>query len=401
MDGFKIPKYVAEVLSSLTAAGYAACLVGGCVRDLLQGRRPHDWDVCTSALPEETTAVFPRTRPTGLRHGTVTILVGGHGVEVTTFRAEGGYSDHRHPDRVTFVRDLACDLSRRDFTVNAMALDASGRLTDLFGGQEDLRQGVIRCVGNAEQRFEEDALRMLRALRFSARFGFGIEADTMAALRAKAPLAAALAPERVRAELEQILLSPRPELFALAIETGLLNTWLYPAAGDVRLLRRIGRLPKQARVRWSALAIVLARAGAIPSLEDFFLELRMDNHTIRTAAICSNLLWRDAPNTPAGWKRQLRRFGAEAVEDAARCRDALYGGNSHAALLAVLRDGECWSLRELAVGGADLAALGLRGPALGQTLDRLLDHVIEHPEDNERERLLALWEEQAWTAGNN
>ena len=400
MDSFEIPKYVTRVLSVLSAEGYAACLVGGCVRDMLLGKRPHDWDVCTSARPEEIMAVFPRTRPTGLQHGTVTVLAGGRGVEVTTFRAEGGYADHRHPDHVTFVRDLERDLSRRDFTVNAMAMDLSGHVTDPFGGQRDLRCGVIRCVGDPERRFEEDALRMLRALRFAARFGFPIEDGTMAALREKAALAATLAPERVRVEMEQMLLSPRPELMQTAIDAGLLDAYLSPAP-VADSLRRLTRLPRQARVRWCALSVLLEWAGAIPSVEDFLIELRLDRQTTRCAAICSALLWESAPETAAGWKRQLRCYDVEPVECAARCRDALHGGRSLAALKSVLASGECWSLKDLAVDGEILSARGLRGREIGQTLNRMLDHVIEHPEDNDRERLLTLWEEQAWTAGNN
>lgn len=202
------PRYVRRVLNSLSSRGHIACLVGGCVRDMLLGVYPNDWDISTSALPEEVMELFPDTIPTGIKHGTVTVKQGSRRVEVTTFRRDGGYTDHRHPDEVSFVGDLTSDLSRRDFTINAMAVNPDGLITDLFGGIRDLRNGLIRCVGVPGVRFKEDALRMFRALRFSARLGFEIEEGTRMAIEKCAPLAADIAAERVGEELQKLLVSP-------------------------------------------------------------------------------------------------------------------------------------------------------------------------------------------------
>lgn len=198
----------ADCLGLLTRMGYEAYPVGGCVRDLLLGRVPGDVDACTSALPGEVMALFPDAIPTGLKHGTVTVPTLSGPVEITTFRAETGYADGRHPDAVAFGVGLTEDLARRDFTVNAMALDRDGRVIDPFGGREDLKAGMIRCVGDPDRRFAEDALRMLRAARFAAQLGFAIEEDTAAALKRNARRAALVSGERVKAELEKILCSP-------------------------------------------------------------------------------------------------------------------------------------------------------------------------------------------------
>ena len=221
-----MPEYVLEILRRLTDAGFSAYAVGGCVRDTLMGRPPHDWDVATSASCVQVAALFEKTVPTGLPYGTVTVLLPGGQAEVTTFRRDGAYRNGRRPESVEFVSDLREDLSRRDFTVNAMAMDARGRLVDLFGGREDLARGVLRCVGEPERRFSEDALRMLRAVRFSAQLGFAVDPATLAALRRLAPLAEKLSAERVLAELQKTLLSPRPEAAALMIEYGLLGRFM-------------------------------------------------------------------------------------------------------------------------------------------------------------------------------
>ena len=214
------PKYVKHIMITLQARGHAVCLVGGCVRDMILGVQPQDWDICTSALPEQVMDIFPQSRPTGLKHGTVTVIENAKSVEVTTFRSESSYTDHRHPDSVSFVGDLTADLSRRDFTMNAIAVHTDGLVSDPFGGMDDIKNKLIRCVGDPEKRFEEDALRMFRAIRFSARLDFAIEPATRAAIIKKAPLAAALAAERVRDETEKILLTKRPELVFDLIRDG-------------------------------------------------------------------------------------------------------------------------------------------------------------------------------------
>lgn len=384
------PKYVRDILFRLRARGFLAYLVGGCVRDMLLGTRPQDWDICTSALPEEILSVFPSSRPTGLQHGTVTVAVGSRAVEVTTFRAEGRYSDHRRPDSVSFVGDLTTDLSRRDFTLNAIALLPDGLIIDPFGGLDDLRAKRIRCVGDPELRFEEDALRMLRALRFSARLGFEIERGTLAAIEKKSPLASFLAAERVRGELEKILLSPAPEEIFRLLSLGLLDAYLLRRPLCGRVFERLARLPRKALERWAALCRLLLDAGAIHSAESFLLSLRLDSRTVRCCDACMALMEQPAPTGAAEWKRLLRLHGVDVVSCAARCRDALFGGNHYRALKTVLKSGDCFSMRHLAVNGDDLVALGYRGRELGDMLNFLLDYVIEYPANNRRELLLSL-----------
>lgn len=383
------PKYVRQVLVTLQGRGYPAFLVGGCVRDMLLGIQPHDWDVTTAALPQQILELFPGSCLTGRQHGTVTVRLNSHQVEVTPFRTEGRYTDHRHPDLVQFVTDLTADLSRRDFTVNAMALSPDGMVSDPFGGAADLRRGVIRCVGEPERRFEEDALRMLRALRFSAKLGFAIDLFTMEAIREKAPLCAVLAPERVREEMEKILLSPAPEKALEAVNLGLLDAYLYKRLPE-NVPERLAALPRRALERWAGFAWLLERYGCVASAESLLQALRLDGRSIHLGALTAAVLNAPLPETAADWKRCLRRCGAEAAVCAARCADAFLSPGHARAVKAVLRSGECFSLRELAVTGKDLTDLGLQGKAVGEMLDFLLDYVIDYPANNRRELLLSL-----------
>ena len=387
------PKYVRQILVTLRARGHLAYLVGGCVRDMLLGVRPQDWDICTSALPEQVLDIFPGARPTGLKHGTVTVRINSRSAEVTTFRTESGYADHRHPDTVRFVGDLRSDLSRRDFTINAMALSPEGVLMDPFGGAADLEKRLIRCVGSPELRFEEDALRMFRALRFAAKLGFQLEEETLRAIGKKAPLAADLAAERVRDEVEKILLSPAPDTVQLLMAQGLMDAYARPPLAGAESFAPLSRLPRKALDRWAGLSFILLRQGCISSAEDFLSRLRLDSRTIRCCTAAEALLARPMPASPVEWKRLLSRWGVDAVNCASTCADAVFGVRSRPALKAVLKSGDCFSLKHLAIGGDELLALGLSGRALGGTLNALLDYVIEHPEANRPEPLLALAEE--------
>ena len=390
MENIAPPKYVRQVLRSLQARGHVAYLVGGCVRDMALGVRPHDWDICTGALPEQVMEVFPGALPTGLKHGTVTVRINSRSVEVTTFRSEENYADHRHPETVRFVGELTTDLSRRDFTINAMALSPDGLIMDPFGGLTDLEHRCIRCVGSPELRFEEDALRMFRALRFSARLDFTIEEATLAAIEKKAHLASALAAERIRDEVEKTLLTPRPETVGLMQHLGLLDVFLCARADALPELKLLTKLPRKALDRWMALCVILRRRGLISSVEDFLTALRLDSRTIRCCTDGAALLEGRKPRGAPEWKRILRRWGVDTVSCAARCRDALDGGSSSRELKSVLKSGECFSMKHLAVSGDDLTALGLKGRELGEMLNFLLDYVIEYPENNRRELLLSL-----------
>lgn len=370
------PKYVLNILCALDSAGHRAVLAGGCVRDSLLGRRPSDWDIASSASPEEVLALFPRCVPTGIKHGTVTVLSGGGSVEVTAFRAEGGYSDHRRPDSVSFGCPLEADLARRDLTVNAMAMDAAGEITDPFGGRDDLRRRLLRCVGEPERRFDEDALRMLRTVRFSAQLGFEIEPRTLEAIRALAHLASGLSAERVRDELLKTLRSPAPGLVWQLVDLGLLDACLAP--GDASAPREaLDVLPIYARLAHFCRDLELG--GYIMSTDRFLAALRFDGETLRRTASAVEVL----KSGSRDWKRLLRDHGEAAV---------LAAHPKTRALRAVLRSGECWELSSLAIGGRELAALGYSGPELGRELRRLLDHVIDYPADNRADILCKLVE---------
>lgn len=370
------PKYVLNILCALGSAGHRAVLAGGCVRDSLLGRRPSDWDIASSASPEEVLALFPRCVPTGIKHGTVTVLSGGGSVEVTAFRAEGGYSDHRRPDSVSFGCPLEADLARRDLTVNAMAMDAAGEITDPFGGRDDLRRRLLRCVGEPERRFDEDALRMLRTVRFSAQLGFEIEPRTLEAIRALAHLASGLSAERVRDELLKTLRSPAPGLVWQLVDLGLLGACLAP--GDASAPREaLDVLPIYARLAHFCRDLELG--GYIMSTDRFLAALRFDGETLRRTASAVEVL----KSGSRDWKRLLRGHGEAAV---------LAAHPKNRALRAVLRSGECWELSSLAIGGRELAALGYSGPELGRELRRLLDHVIDCPADNRADILCKLAE---------
>lgn len=370
------PKYVLNILCALDSAGHRAVLAGGCVRDSLLGRRPSDWDIASSASPEEVLALFPRCVPTGIKHGTVTVMSGGGSVEVTAFRAEGGYSDHRRPDSVSFGCPLEADLARRDLTVNAMAMDAAGEITDPFGGRDDLRRRLLRCVGEPERRFDEDALRMLRTVRFSAQLGFEIEPRTLEAIRALAHLASGLSAERVRDELLKTLRSPAPGLVWQLVDLGLLCACLAP--GDASAPREaLDVLPIYARLAHFCRDLELG--GYIMSTDRFLAALRFDGETLRRTASAVEVL----KSGSRDWKRLLRGHGEAAV---------LAARPKNRALRAVLRSGECWELSSLAIGGRELAALGYSGPELGRELRRLLDHVIDCPADNRADILCKLVE---------
>lgn len=376
MNTIQPPKYVIHILNTLERSGYEARLVGGCVRDTLLHRRPNDWDVATAAAPEAVTELFERTVPTGIRHGTVTVLYGGSACEVTTYRVEGAYSDHRRPDSVRFTSRLEEDLSRRDFTINAMAMDASLAITDPFGGREDLSRRLIRCVGDARERFTEDALRMLRAVRFAAQLDFALDSAALEAIAGCAPLCSALSPERVAAELRAVLASRDPDMVWLMTNLGLLNAWLTPREGE---RTHLGALPRCARL--AHFCRDLSRCGSITSTDTFLRSLRMDTRSVKTCSAAAEIL----ASGSRDYKRLLRDYGEDAV---------LASYPKSRRLRAVLRSGECWSLASLAITGGELAALGYAGRELGEELRRLLEHVIDCPEDNRSEILCKLASER-------
>ena len=394
------PQYVTDILSRLESQGFSAYMVGGCVRDIILGRRPHDWDICSSALPEEILAIFPHSIPTGIKHGTVTVKSHGSSSEVTTFRSDGEYKDHRRPESVSFLAGLKGDLERRDFTVNALALPLSGELCDLFGGRDDIENKLIRCVGDPDRRFEEDALRMLRAFRFSAVLGFEIEPSTLAAIRKNAPLSAFLAKERVRDELEKALLSDSPQTVSRVIEYGLIDE-LVDDASVLPDLLALKRLPKNRSQRWAGLCALLLKNGVIKDSASFLSLLRLDTSAVRNCSEGCKLALERSPDDVLSWKKLLAENSVEIALCAAAACETLYGSGHLKLLRSVLKSGEVYSVRQLAVSGDDITNLGFRGVEVGAVLSSLLYHVLEQPVNNDRPLLLSMARELAAAQGKN
>lgn len=383
------PKYVKHVLMTLEVGGFRAFLVGGCVRDMYMGRRPNDWDICTDALPTAIMSLFPGSIPTGIKHGTVTVKTGNRLVEVTTFRTEGNYIDHRRPENVSFISDLTGDLNRRDFTLNAIALSLSGIVFDPFGGRADIQNRLIRCVGEPALRFEEDALRMFRAIRLSATLGFDIDDRTFEAIREHAHLACVLSAERVRDEIGKMLISPAPDKISRAVALGLLDKYTNQPS-ELPELSRISSLPKNKQPRWAGLCAQFQRCGLIDETEAFLSALRLDGNTVKNCSLGVDLAFGNLPETRSDWKKLLARYGVDICFCAAAAGDILSGNGFTPMLKSVLKSGECFSLKRLDITGDDLMKLGYKGTELGKLLRYLLMHVLENPQDNSRDTLMRI-----------
>ena len=386
----QLPYEVEWVIGKIRDAGYEAFAVGGCVRDTLLGRTPEDWDVTTSARPEAVKAIFERTVDTGLQHGTVTVLKNRKGYEVTTYRIDGEYHDGRHPDSVEFTPNLLEDLKRRDFTINAMAYSHETGIVDEFGGMEDLKAGIVRCVGRPEDRFTEDALRLLRALRFSAQLGFEIEESTYAAIKTIAPNLAKVSKERVQVELTKLLLSAHPERILLLKETGL-SAQIVPGFDAVfapALFSELSRLPAEKSLRWAGFLLCQREKQAEAVLKG----LKMDNGTIGNVSRMIEGAKETLPLEKPAIRRAMSRYTPYQLEGALKLKELM--GSPDAEEIRrlreeIIRDGDCVSLKELAVKGRDLLEAGVeRGPMVGKILDHLFDLVLLHPEKNDRELLL-------------
>lgn len=386
MSTVSLPDYVDAVLARFNNRGIEAYVVGGCVRDILMGRVPNDYDICTSALPQMIMELFPDSLPTGIKHGTVTVRSEGHNVEITTFREDGEYSDSRHPDQVHFLSGVEGDLTRRDFTINAMAMDRYGRIKDLFGGENDIKAGIIRCVGDPAKRFSEDALRMFRAIRFSAQLGFDTDITVMEAVCKLSPAASTLSSERIRDEIEKTLLSPTPRLAGTYFEMGLMDR--FSSRGYSDEFENLKRAPVNARQRWSALCAVLIRGAYISDSAEFLTRLRLDSKTVRAASGGAEIAVRGDISDSVGWKHCIAKNGVEASICAASSMDVVYGIGHRAALDETLTSGECMRISELALDGNDLLKYGLRGTEIGRAQNMLLEQVISHPEVNTKENLL-------------
>ena len=390
----KIPAPAEEILTKLNENGYEAYVVGGCVRDMILGREPGDWDITTSALPEQVKQVFRRTVDTGIQHGTVTVMMGDEGYEVTTYRIDGEYADGRHPDSVTFTPSLTEDLKRRDFTVNAMAYNGNTGLVDEFGGMEDLDRGIIRCVGEPMDRFSEDAMRILRAIRFSAQLGFAIEGRTYEAIRAIAPNMVHVSKERIQAELTKLLLSPHPGHISMVYEIGI-SPYVSETFHKVPLLGMPSvpaQVPPVRHMRWAAFLRKCMPDEAVKILKD----LKLDNDTINR--VRTLISWQDYGLGPDKYSIRIAmsRMEPDLFDDLLEFRMCLSEAGArqdlgHTALLVdeIRRAGDCISLKTLAVGGNDIIKAGIRpGREVGLTLARLLEMVLEDPARNTKEYLL-------------
>lgn len=427
----QIPEHALTVVERLERYGYEAYVVGGCVRDSLLGRSPKDWDVCTNALPEEVLRVFRRFHviKTGLQHGTVTVMVSHQPVEVTTFRIDGAYTDNRHPDSVNFVSRVEEDLARRDFTINAMAYNPTRGLVDAFGGQEDLRAGIIRCVGEPDARFNEDGLRILRALRFAARYNFGIETETAFSIHRNRHLLENVSVERIFAELKGILVGEGvlgmmqafPDVFAVIIPE------LAPAIGfdqrnphhcyDVwtHIAHAVQAGPADEVLRLALLLHDIAKPATFTLGEDgkghfydhgqvgadmardILLRLKSDTATLQNVVTLVREHDRVLPTTAPGMRRLIGKLGIGTLQQLLSIKQADMSAQSthereqkqatlrEARLLLedVLDEAPAFTVSDLAITGRDLIALGVKpGPAMGNILKTLLTEVQDELLDN-------------------
>lgn len=432
-----LPEDVKAILHTLQEAGYEAYAVGGCIRDSLLGRRPDDWDITTSAKPQETKALFGKTIDTGIQHGTVTVIRHGRGYEVTTYRVDGEYEDGRHPKEVTFTASLKEDLRRRDFTVNAMAYNEEDGLVDLFGGRQDLEQKIIRCVGEANERFEEDALRIMRAVRFSAQLGFSIEERTKEAIRGHAGRLRQVSAERIQVELTKLVISPNPDFLRIAWETGITAVVLPEfdhlmeqpqnnphhcfSVGEHTLHAMQAVRPDKC-LRLAMLLHDVAKPLCLTTdaegIDHFhghaqkgermaaqiLKRLRYDNHT--TELVSRLVKWHDVAIAPEkkAVRRAASRMGKElfplilevkaadlaAQSDYQRTEKREWLERLRGLYEEIEREGNCLTIKDLAVNGRDLIQAGITpGPQLGLALQQLLEIVLEDPEKNTREYLLS------------
>lgn len=407
----RLPEEVKDIIATIEKNGCQAYAVGGCVRDSILGRTPDDWDITTSAVPGQIKSFFKRTVDTGIKHGTVTVMIDKTGYEVTTYRIDGEYKDGRHPESVEFSVRLIDDLKRRDFTINAMAYNETDGLVDEFDGIGDLQRGIVRCVGNAQERFTEDALRMMRAIRFSAQLGFEIDRDTFSAIEAMAPNIAKVSMERVQVELVKTLLSDNPDYVKLYAETGLFKEILPSvysiltgkyAKSTMVMLKNAGKIPV---LRYAALLNFLEPSEAKKTLKS----LKLDNYTVDTVTkLVENSRVVIEENEPAV-REAIYKYGRNLMElmlehDRATLAAkeeitgiSMNGKRKHLKVLGIMyRDiterGDCISIKDLDITGNDLMEYGLKGPAIGETLEKLLHIVIENPKLNEKSTLIALIE---------
>ena len=432
----QLPEKVKRIIQTITDAGYEAYAVGGCIRDSILGREPDDWDITTSAMPYQVKELFPRTIDTGILHGTVTVMLDKEGFEVTTYRIDGEYEDSRHPREVTFTPSLIEDLKRRDFTIHAMAYNDEAGLVDIFDGMRDIEKGLIRCVGNPMERFTEDALRMMRAVRFSAQLGYEIEEQTCKAIRQLAPNLCHISAERIQAELVKLVISPHPENLRIAWETGI-TAVILPEFNDCmktqqhnphhcysvgeHTLKAMEAIRADKVLRLTMLFHDIGKPEKLitdekgidhfyghPALSEemsrnILRRLKFDNHTIH---LVSRLVrYHDYKVEPVqrNVRRAIMKVGEDIFPYLFEVKQADIDAQSdhlrqeklknledvRRIYEQIIEEQQCVSLKTLAVTGKDLIEAGMKpGKELGEVLQRLLDFVVEDPSRNKKELLL-------------
>jgi len=381
---FILPKSIKYVLDTLIKNGHKAYIVGGCVRDLLCGKTPHDYDVATSALPHETQSLFKKTIATGLKHGTVTVMLDGRPIEVTTFRTEDTYDDNRHPENVNFVTDVRKDLSRRDFTVNAMCYNESDGLIDLFGGIDDIKNKTLRAVGDAETRFKEDALRILRLFRFSATLEFYIEKNTFDAAIKHSNLLKNISAERIFTELQKTAMGNNAPIIVPLLQTNALQGY-YLEANDLSVLNA---LPLKQNLR--VFTLLYLTSNNLPLTVE---NLKCSNVFKEYCFIMSSLATHDFIDNKISIKKALNFADYDIVYDAlVYYREILNRDVSSAFKLLdeIITQKEPYKISHLDISGNDIATSGLSGKQIGEKLNNLLQEVIKNPALNKREKLLKL-----------
>lgn len=432
----QLPEKVNTIIQTLQEHGYEAYAVGGCVRDSLLGREPGDWDITTSASPDETKKLFARTVDTGIEHGTVTVLLGKEGFEVTTYRIDGKYEDSRHPTEVIFTRNLREDLLRRDFTINAMAYNDTEGIVDIFGGMDDLKRKIIRCVGNARERFGEDALRIMRGVRFAAQLGFSLEKETKEAMAELAPTLEKISAERIQTELVKLLVSDSPELIREAYHLGI-TAVILPEFDEMmrtgqetkyhrydvgeHTVQAVCNVPPDKVLRLTMLLHDVAKPEmktvdadgtahfkghdirGEQKAKEILRRLKFDNDTIHK--VTKLIRWHDyrMPAEKKNVRKAMSKISAELfpmyllVKRADILAHSMYRREEELENLSglqkcyeeIVADHECVSLKQLAVTGTDLIGIGMKpGKQIGEVLNELLRIVLEYPEFNNKEHLL-------------
>ncbi len=399
MENFFIPPYVSSVLTKIEDSGYEAWLVGGCVRDMLGNILPHDYDIASNAPCSAICGMFDRVIETGIKHGTVTVISDGHPIEVTRYRIDGSYADHRRPNSVDFTAEFENDLKRRDFTVNAIGYSEKRGLFDPFGGQNDLKLGILRTVGDPCMRFDEDALRIMRAVRFASSLGYTIEDDTLAAIKRLAPTLKNVSAERIFSELKKALCGKRPSLISLLTENGGLahlglgqgeyNSTKDGLDGEKRThiglwsagdLSPLDQIDSHLVIRMAAL-FRLCNTDPLNALKS----LKSDKATRTSVCILFEMLKSDLPLDRASLKRLMSKADLDSIYALISAQRVIFGQDTDGAesqLADIIKKGEPYRICDLAVNGDDLKKAGIVGKMAGDTLNALLERVIEQPELN-------------------